>query len=57
MKIVWNLFVLVAAGSNVYWVADAWHTGGQPDWFVWSSSILFSIGVAIDCLQNLAGKA
>lgn len=57
MKIIWELFVLVAACVNTYWVAAAWHTGAQPDWFVWTSSILFSIGVALDCLKNLAGEA
>lgn len=53
MKTVWLVFVILCSIGNVVNVVYLWHTGGQPDWFVWLSSISFSIGVALKSFEDL----
>jgi len=53
MGYVWNLLMVVAGAYNAYSVGCLWHDGGQPDFFVYSSSILFSIGVAMNGLEGI----
>ena len=53
MKLIWNLLILIAGAYNAYDVARLWHDGGQPDSFVYLSSIFFSIGVAMTGFEGL----
>lgn len=56
MAIALYALVFVASVANAISVAIAWYSGFPPDWFVWTTSILFSIGVAINCLKDLGEK-
>ena len=53
MKNVWLVLVAVCAVGNAMWVAYDWHVGVSANWFVWGSSILFSLDVLIDCVGEL----
>jgi hypothetical protein len=50
---IWNLIVLFSASTNAIAVGVMWHNGSDPTWFVWVSSIMFSIGVAVESLSDL----
>lgn len=45
--------VLACALINAYVVAIKWYDGADPTWFVWLSSIFFSIDMAIKALGDL----
>lgn len=54
MKI-WNVLLIVAGCFNTVNAVASWSYGWSPDWFIWMSSILFSIGIVLDGLHGLYG--
>lgn len=53
MNKAWNIILVICASGNAIGAAVTWHSGGQPGWFIWTSSILFSVGVAIRAIDDL----
>lgn len=49
----WNWFILLAATFNAVFVAVAWYNGEPAWWFVWLSSIVFSVDVGLVCIRDL----
>lgn len=57
MKRAWNWLALFCAAGNAIWVGVAWYNGDPVWWFVWASSIAFSIDVGLNCIRDLLEPA
>jgi hypothetical protein len=53
MVTAWNLLILACAVINAVCVGVAWYNGEPAWWFVWLTSIWFSVEVALIALRDL----
>lgn len=55
MKTAWNWFVLLCNVINAIVVSASWYSGEPAWWFVWASSIYFSVDMALKYVLKLQG--
>lgn len=57
MGTAWNVLILACAVLNAVWVGLAWYNGEPAWWFVWLTSIIFSVEVGLVALRDLMVQA